>query len=153
MSESHSVPGCSSGAGSPSEPGGLQGATRHLQECGQTTSSPGDSWCAQEPANRAVRLGAGPRSSVCEECLAIPSLLSLPAACSPEADLTPQKAPEPLEQEMRMGSCIHCPADHDKLLLTLLVPGLFPNQGFKFDLIMHLSLGETFFFFLRTQIL
>lgn len=68
VSESHSDPGCRSGAGSPSEPGGLQGATRHLKECGQTTSSPGDSWSAQEPANRAAvwepALGAAPVRSV-----------------------------------------------------------------------------------------
>ena len=68
VSESPSDPGCRSGAGSPSEPGGLQGATRHLKECGQTTSSPGHSWCAQEPANRAVvwepALGAAPVTSV-----------------------------------------------------------------------------------------
>lgn len=100
-------------------------------------------------------LGAGPRSSACDERLAVPALLSLPAACSPEAELTPQKAPEPLEQEMHTGSNIHCPADNDKLLLTLLVPGPFPNQGYRFDLIVHLSLGESFsfFFFLRTRIL
>ena len=68
LSESPSDPGCRSGAGSPSEPGGLQGATRHLKECGQTTSSPGHSWFAQEPANRAVvwepALGAAPVMSV-----------------------------------------------------------------------------------------
>lgn len=56
-------------------PGGLQGATRHLKECGQTTSSPGDSWSAQEPAV-GRQSGAGPQSSACEERLAVPSLLS-----------------------------------------------------------------------------
>lgn len=44
------------GAGSPSEPGGLQGATRHLKECGQTTSYPGDSWGAREAASEMLHL-------------------------------------------------------------------------------------------------
>lgn len=90
------------GAGSPSEPGGLQGATRHLEECGQTTSYPGDSWGAQQPANATLRLRASP-----PQCAFGVSGLPLPplpsASRSPAADLILQKAPEPLEQENAQG--------------------------------------------------
>lgn len=90
------------GAGSPSEPGGLQGATRHLKECGQTTSSPGDSWGAPEPANEMLRLRASPPQ--CALGVSGLPLTALPSASrSATAHLIPQKAPEPPEQENARG--------------------------------------------------
>lgn len=90
------------GAGTPSEPGGLQGATRHLKECGQTTSYPGDSCGAHEPANQMRHLPASP-PAVCTGVSGLPPTALPSASRSPAADLIPRKAPEPLEQETARG--------------------------------------------------
>lgn len=101
--ESAGDAGCGSGAGSPSTPGGLQGAPRHLKECGQTTSYPGDSQGAGEPANRMPCLQASP-SEQSPFGVSVCPLIPLPtASCFPAADLIPQKVPEPLEQENTHG--------------------------------------------------
>lgn len=90
------------GAGSSSEPGGLQEATRHLKECGQTTSYPGDSWGALEPANEMLHLRASPlQCALGVSGLPLTALLS--ASRSPTAHLIPQKAPETPEQENAHG--------------------------------------------------
>lgn len=117
------------GAGSASEPGGLQGATRHLKECGQTTSYPGG---AQEPANKMLHLPASPpQCAFGVSGLPLTPLSS--ASRSPAADLIPQKAPEPpLSKKMHMDSCINCSADSE-LLLTLSILGPFPNQEYSLD--------------------
>lgn len=138
------------GAGSPSEPGGLQGATRHLKECGQATSYPGDSWSAQGPANKMLHLGGSPL----QWALGVSGLpltsLPLPAALQLLTSFH-RRLQNPLSKKMHMGSCINCSTDNE-LLLTLLVLDSFLNQEYRLDFsVSHLP--REIFFFLRTWVL